>query len=893
MDGYSPYSELVKKYNVKHYGVTSTRLNSLIESGEINVKQIKDRTFISVQSFEKYLMKVDRIRSEYMVLEEAFVRITGKSVRSDSKGLHRFIEQVGMETLILEIPITRNEKFFIKKSSCDKFLEDYISLFDAYKELNIDVDIKSFRDSLLKQGIDIVSLQNLYEYKFVRKEEVYKKYRDVISVRESVEQLSISPENFRATLKMYNIETFFVSGPDLYLGKSDFNFIKNLQEESLKELNENTYTYEEVELLHNTIGTSKADDNALKRYEIKGVVSPFVRTEKYKYKKVVYDKKGIDDYIARLRTERTISALCNTITDYPILLNEILEFEDVQFSENAQVTKGLWFQYTKNRLRNMSGNRETSIGRVIAFKYTTKLICEFTRERELLSFSENEINLGIFNNNVPKKYQGHVYSFLCEVVNHIEQKTGKRIMNLSNLKFKRESKKKISNQDEETYDLEEYISLYNYVKDYRLHKKLALDNIKYLKSTKDLKNIKEYKKYDSMWLYVLLHINNGWRKGTVVEFPRYPSHLFDKFNLNSFEDLEKLSLTNEEAEQVIRFYQIRWFEHNKNKEKATFYCSSELKLSMAYAILICEFRCRHFHIHEESHLIHFFNRKNEVTQPIHSSFFGGYKEGFKFESRKMNRTVLSITSSVIESTLNGDPMLIAQHLRGHTNLETTNIYIKLPQEHLDFITEQLFDTGYFGFIYHKVNNLLLGDNLTNRLEKTQKSIELRKLLGDVVKLEDMASYLNSLSNRDVTVGTFLEELPKEELKNRLNLINLGLSPAREETYQCFFSTCIAPKADCNKCPFSIPHFYSLSTITKRLKRTLTIYKSIAYNSQTPIGEKNKLYNLLILDYSKIIEAKQMFGAEIIEMLLDDDLNVFIGDLEELPDPQEEGLQPVD
>ncbi|KYD04110.1 hypothetical protein B4102_3330 [Heyndrickxia sporothermodurans] len=891
MEGYALYSELDSEYDLKRYGLNETKMKTLIDSGEIKAKVISERyvrMYISIKSIQNYIQKVNKIRSDYLTLDDAFIKIVGKPIRTDTSGWRKFIEQAGLELLELEIAITRKERFFIKKSSCDRFLEEYISLTEAYRELGLDIDIKrSFKNALVKQGIKILELQRLYDANFVKKEDIYAKYRDVTTIQECREVLSITYENLREAFRIYKIEPFFVSGPNLYISKNEFHYLKDLQDKSLKELMETTYTWDEVETLHHEIGTSKPDDNALKRYEIQGAITPLLRIEKYKFKKVLYDKKGIDEFIGRLRIERKISDLYNTIMDYPLLLQQVLEVENVQFSENAQITKELWFQYANQTLRKMTGNRDTCLNRITSLKNATKVIANFAKSKELLAFSEKEMNLGIYNKKIPMKHQGHIYAFLYEVVYSIEHNTGKKVLNLSKLNYERQSNRIVQSKPKETYELEEYMSLYNFVKNYKLHKELAIKDIKGIKSQKDLKNGRVYKKYDSMWLYVLLHINNGWRKGTVVDFPRHTSDFFNKFDLNTIESLECLQLTMEDAEQIIRFYQAQWFEHNKTQEKATFYCSSELKLPMAYAILICEYRVRNFHINDESNLIHFYNKKNEVMEGTHDKFFRNYNEDFRFESRKMNRTVLTITSSVIASALNGDPILIAQHLRGHTQAETTNIYIQVPKEHLDFITEQLFDTGYFGYVYQKVNALLLGESSIDKLDTTRHSLELKELLGDVVKLEDTASYLNILSKRQEELGSYIEKLPKEELKSRLNLINLGLSPAKEETYQCFFSKCIAQKAECNKCPFSIPHFYSLSTICRRMKRIVSNYKEIAYREDVPIGEKTKLYNLLLLDFSTIAEAKQKFGKEIIEMFMDLDFNGLVEGLEGLPDPQED------
>ncbi|MDY0409821.1 hypothetical protein [Paracerasibacillus soli] len=58
----------------------------------------------------------------------------------------------------------------------------------------------------------------------------------------------------------------------------------------------------------------------------------------------------------------------------------------------------------------------------------------------------------------------------------------------------------------EVYSPTEFIELLDYIKDIKLHKHNAIKDINSALNDRDT-----YKKYDSAWLYVLLHMNNGWR----------------------------------------------------------------------------------------------------------------------------------------------------------------------------------------------------------------------------------------------------------------------------------------------------------------------------------------------------------------------------------------------
>ncbi|OIK11275.1 hypothetical protein BIV59_12860 [Bacillus sp. MUM 13] len=761
-------------------------------------------------------------------------------------------------------------------------MKEYISISEAVNKTDSFMDIQSFKRVLVKEGINIVPLKRYYEYQYLKIDDI-KEYFEDVRINEVLKQLGITTVNFDKVIKQFGItKVFRGSRIGSVISKKDCEFLLELQQNILNELSSKTYTWNEVQEVYKQkiSGNKKPHDAIMKKFVYGVEIHPIARVDKYRGKNTLYKKMEFDIYISELWIEKEITRLSDTITDYNLLFHETSKVDNICFSVNVPITQEMWFQFVDWKLKNMNANQESSVSRVTTYRNTTKLLADIIKTKEIHEFSEQELNFGIFNDNLPFSYQKEIYSFLFNITDSVEQKTGKKLFDLSKINFDTNKYEKQKKKEKEIYSVEEYLSLYNYVSDYEIHKKLAVEDV-----NKALENKENYKKYDSTWLYVLLHMNNGWRNGDVVNFPRFHCPIFDELHLDYIESLEDLRLTYEQAEKIVRFYQMQWFEHTKNKEKATLYCSSLLILPMAYAIIICEFRCRRLHLNEELNLINFYTKGNRVSTNSFSIFFKDYIKGFKFQSRKMNRTVLTYTSSVIESTLKGDPISIAQHLRGHVSRETTNTYIQLPKEHLDFISEQLFDTGYFGYIYKQVTHLLIGESFTNRVEQTRQSIQLRELLGDVVKLEDTTTFLKHLSQEREELGEYLGQIPQDELRSRLTLINLGLSPAKEQTYQCLFANCISNQIECSKCPFSIPHFYSLSIICKRIKRTLTSYKAIADKSDIPIGEKSKLYNLLIIDYTSVMEAKQKFGEEIIELLIDNELSDFIEELEELPDPE--------
>lgn len=605
--------------------------------------------------------------------------------------------------------------------------------------------------------------------------------------------------------------------------------------------------------------------------------------------RTIYDKKVVDEHLKSSVKNKKIQDLFDTITpdDYNLIFEKITEIEGIHFSKNALLTKELWIQFVKWKLKNSNHSQANLKRQTQYFVIQTNILTEVTQAKDLMGFSEKELNLSIFNDNVSIHHQKEIYNFINNINQMLEVQKGKKIWDTSQIEFDSRATKTGRITDKSIYSIDEYINLYLYAKNFKLHKKLAIENLKIVQAS----NIYAYNSYDSTWLFILLHINNSWRKGTVESFPIYYTPLYEKLNIVSIESLESLELTQEEAEQIVKFYQYQYYQHHKTKQEAVLYCSSILIIPMAYAILICEFRYRNFNkvLLEKNNLINFCNEFNKIRTKHLNTYFKNFGKKFYFKSLTMNRTVSTLSNEAAKLVLKQediiDSIAIAQHLRGHGSPEVTNIYTIIPQEHLDFIVEQVFDKGYFGFVYEKINQLIL--NIPPKDKKVEPVSNLKALLGDVAKLEDTTSFLNYMSQQKKDIEHFLTEvIPKNELITRLNLINLGLSPAKNETYQCLFADCIANEIDCNNCPFAIPHFYTLSLITKRLVNSAKEYQQIYYDLSIPIGEKTKLYNILCRDYQSILEAEKKFGKEIIEMLINSEIRSFEENLFELPEPDD-------
>src|SRR5699024_12594522 len=101
-----------------------------------------------------------------------------------------------------------------------------------------------------------------------------------------------------------------------------------------------------------------------------------------------------------------------------------------------------------------------------------------------------------------------------------------------------------------------------------------------------------------------------------------------------------------------------------------------------------------------------FNNKNNVNNKINNyivthsnNYFKSFPKEFKLKNRKMNRTLLTIMYTLLKKEKHsGAALKIAQRLRSHKSEESTNMYIKIPDEDINELSINLFNRGIFGYI---------------------------------------------------------------------------------------------------------------------------------------------------------------------------------------------------
>lgn len=648
--------------------------------------------------------------------------------------------------------------------------------------------------------------------------------------------------------------------------KQDINTLIESQSKQYQYFAANYYTQYEVK----EMGISS--ENLVKKK-----VPPLIKLMKFEKKVLGYEMKSVQEKLKIKNTNLIKDSIVEKhFSDPYIAYKTILKQLEIRFSEKAVLTDKYWQAYVKNFLYKSSGSKTTVKKNIKRFVSVTELLNSVTKEKEIFSYSAKELNLLLFNEKVFHGYRECLFTF----VNKVNESLPQKIINvelLNNPYAEKRGKRKLKT-NKEIYTTNEFVDLLDYVSNTDLHIKRSLKDIfNYFKGERI------HKKYDSAWLYILLHMNNGWRSSDISSFPRFDLSLI---GIESLKDYSESALSVEDAKKIINQVQTKMpFIHSKNQQKRYFFCSEELVYPLANAILICELRTREFSPNNVS-IIDFKNARQELLSSAHDSFFADFhNKEFKFASLKMNRTLITFMTNIVKEKTGRNPLEISKFIRNHSDIDTTNIYVEIPKEHLDILTKQLFDTGYFGYTYELLATVLLNKSSSSDAAREIQTIEMvKEVFGDIYKIENLSGYINLIKHESWALGDYLNEQSAEEINKKLNLIHLGQLPGKEAYYQCLYGECIFSERDCSKCPFSIPHFHVLSLLGEKINKRISEYKN-AVNGGIK-GEKVRAANQLFSELLLLKQAKDKFGEEVISEFMNISYDELLLEIQSLDNPYE-------
>ncbi|EPY7705668.1 hypothetical protein OWO78_01210 [Bacillus pacificus] len=872
--------------NQLDYKITNRGLKFLIDNNIIRAKREGKKIFLCKNDLLKHEAWEMKFSREYFTVKQLWKHLGIKNLENKRlsyvyyKNLNLLAEEgiIHIKTLKYPLLTLDNKEYqhaiqYIKKSEIIKILDEYVSTNEFLRMASIGYS----------HAIGIVNKFNIRKIQFIKKKEntfykkedikAFLKYREktvgekirlnaadenLIIKQDTCKILNLNSYNYKKFLEEDLLKIHEKAGRNIFFVKEEVLALKKRIEKIDESLKSKYYTRNEIFKEYGINVDAIKED--IKTIEVPLLVRGISR---YLFNKCLYLKKDIIKEYER-RNERL-----NIYLDRGSIYDNVLyrlEAEGIEFSDRCKETELLWFEFIRFKSNLYAGrNNASKDSRVLEYFVATKILAERLVEKEIFMCSTKELNLMFFNQNTGMRIKKPIYIFLKELGKTDGYPSCKKSFKLNeiNSPYKAESKKK---NQVNVYTPEEYKEFFNYISDLVIHKDRAIQSVK-----EDIDKFvnggyknKYFNRYDSVWLYMLVHLNNAWRHWDCTEIPRIN---FEGTNIDgSIEWLQNNNISMEDAKKVVRKLQIKNLKHSKTGAERYFYCSEQLTLPVAYAAVLCEIRTRLLNPLSES-LIDFRTKNRALTSYPYKKFFCDFSEpDLKFSSLKMNRTFITFAFNIINKYKNSAHEIeVLKFLRNHKSLETTNMYIYISQRDIDFLSNQIFSRDYFGFIADGFADILFGAT-QDITERTMQISVIYEKIGKDLRLEGIADTLMYLSKQESIVKDIIHGLDEQVTHNMYNMLNSGILYSKTRDVQCLLSAedCMYPNREtCIGCPFAIYNFYALSAITERiLKHIVRLVENKEISRYKGDNERDAI--LFIKDLKLFKEAEAKFGPCIYE-----------------------------
>lgn len=570
-----------------------------------------------------------------------------------------------------------------------------------------------------------------------------------------------------------------------------------------------------------------------------------IKNDEVDYSKViqVYPKTLANDFMKEKKLLKAQRDIHNTNISNFEKYREIAILNEIKPIENDLELEEIWNKFVKNKLdTTIRTNTVDYIAKLLSSK---RALNELMKKNNIDKTTNAEITLFLRSKEITKSTR----QTLIEFFNHLNsQLFHRREYGFNTDIIKTKTITETRSLTKEIYDLENYKELVDSLKNEEMLKKLIKEH--------------EYEKV-SFFLYLIISTNNAWRDYNITNLKRPDEFLTEK--------ISSKNLVIDDIKMVCEYYRNSFGTHHKNGNERFFTVSEALERNFALCVMYLEHYLGEHHPMYET-IINFNNKENSPNKIALNRFISkdlGIRN-FRFGIRKMNRTVLSYIYSATSEKMGRDAIEMVQKMRGHSSAETTNIYIKLSQQDINFISDNLFEKGNFGFVYSGLESILSGK--TEEFEYTF----------DLIALNSLPSILeNSLRERK-KVYEKLKNLEINELQEKKAQLDMGASPSKQLEFQCLIGeeNCHYDR-DCKMCPYSIMNRLTLSHFLKDLNTKLRSFKDDFDNAKT-IGQKTKISNQLYIVLSMLKEMIAFYGRNVVDMYLEGGLDTLNDELKRLP-----------
>jgi len=799
------------------------------------------------------------------------------------------ITKIDLENNYLDEKYGRTVKELYAKEDVDYFFSNYISkkslisslkksvshdtIYKYYKKLNpveiifggsLDIFVSQKISLELNEIIKTVAGKGVWGWR-AHSFDQYKNQHGYFSFDEVMQKLNCTNATIKRLIKEKILIVSNQYGDRLLFDNEHVHELHFEQKRLIDKYNNNYYTAKQIQEKYSDAFAQyiKGSEDKV-RIKVTKVAPPPLLISYFGVQMKLYEKDEIDDLWEdyKLYLDMNSMSIEDPYDDFVYKVEQVLI---IKFTKNQENTRLLWYQYVeKFLLRTRMSDKTRIIFQTNQFARCTEIIFA-TFNQEIYSYSGNEINNEFLNDtlNIRRSYQRDFYHFLKQMLESFATEGLPLPFNVDELNDPRNFKR-IKEVATDIYSLEEYHQLYKHTNRTAFHKEQAIQDVIELLRTWDY--IK-YKRYDSCWLYILVQLTNNWRHGTIItQIPRID---LSTTSIESLEWLKENDPSIEDANNII--YQIGRYVTKINKTDVSaegiFTIGEPLKIAFATAISICEFR-RSASLETSSTLIELSGHLVEKYNP-HKEFFIDFITGFKFENRKMNRTLSTLIWSVLRHM--GKGLKESQASRSHLQDQTTiNHYIKLSDGQVKNLVDELFERNQFGFVTQTLTNILFGPE-TNKSIETERMLEVNKHFGDVFKIEATAGLINRIATERNHVLKYLEEFDLEGLRDLFYQSLTGSLSSKQRYHQCIYSECkyeneYGERPSCDTCAASMINVYALENIMENYIFMMEKI-SMEFDSAT-IGEKQKLANQFFLLHNVVDQARNRFGREVVDGFVD-------------------------
>jgi hypothetical protein len=906
----------------RRYGIHPRKSNSLIDAGKITLIQRGEGnglpTYVSVESVEAFIKDRDAFFEEYVYAKEVVeeLKLFHPSrlviyVRNYEKLNENFTQEKDfMKAFQLSENYYGNsvQTTFFKKKDVEKLKRNYIDFNEAHALVGISESMSKWLDR--RKNIQVFTFGYLRNQKFVRRDSIlaamnYNFQRKTPKTAFNTNRIAdhkvgyftqtVTMEMLKITKKylVQVISNGLLPQPIKHFnGVTSENYFKEdavlalqkRQKEEYAQLTKDYYSKADIKDQYPNINLDSLPKTIKRKVEIPYYLTSYfkadVETLHNRAGKYLFHKEDVKNFNSS--TIRRESLYGDVMYSDPFKeFKRRLEVLRIQFSPEAEITKGLWFEYVAEYLNSREVSHEYVTSSYLhKLTRATEILTDIC-DREIFEYNSRELNMIVMKND-------ELYRHAREVLYQFVIFVNKVILNSTPTVSKDKKRKPFnmeklfnpitlprSKTEKKIYSEEEYSLLFKYANDIEKHKENAVNDA--LKFISNGFKQNTYKKYDSAWLYVLLHLNNAWRHGDCLNVPRISLEDTDITDLNWFLDN---NISEEDAKKIIFRFKAAEMLVGKTGVDRHFFCAPQLEKAVATAVAICELRTRAYNDSLET-IIFKVNTGAQMAKPPKKHFFQSFPlKDFDFQNRAMNRTLISLIGCIQSKSGDAESSEYLRILRDHVDFETTDIYNIIPQERLDEIALQLFDRDMFGHIPSVLAEMLFGDT-KDEMEKTEQIKAVRTNFGDIYKIEETSEFINNiLSFNESASQAFLTEnlefediieniirgMSSDELKSLYNRLITGQMPSKKKDYQCIVSeaNCKFPGRDCDNCPLKVPNFYSLSSLVERIfQKVKTIEESL--EETLPDGERTRLANWLALDLDLLKYAQKKYGKQEIAM----------------------------